>query len=215
MLKNLLLLIFLLSFVSIGYAQPTGTEVYDVLAEAQKIEKVINELSDKIAESPNNPDLYSKRGFLRLEILEIVHGGKYYLPQGTHPLLKLLEPYSVENLKNSGVKDFSKAINIKPKAEYYAGRGKFYSSHWYEYKQRKGWFDDKQKLIPDTQKEQILLTDKKIELILLERFVTDEDFISAESDLIKSLKINDKSEYANHVRQELVKLYIARSGQII
>ena len=210
MMQRLLLFVFFLSLVSPNYSQPGG-EVYRALAESGTIQREIDEISKKILESPNNSDLYSQRGFLNLKILEIVHGIYYINSQ----FPSKISQYSVETITNLGIKDFSKAIEIEPKAEYYAGRGKLYSSLWYAYSQQKSWFDEKRKLIPDSKKEQLLLTNEKIELILFEKFLNNKEFTSAESDLTKSLKINEKSEYANQVRQELVKLYLARTSRLI
>ncbi len=203
------LIIFLLSFCYFKtIAQPLGDEPQRIKAQAQNLLDQIKLLDVEIKSNLKDSDLYGKRGFLRIELLEMLYGGSYLSNFYKNKPTEL----SVESLATEAIEDFSKAIKISPKFEFYAGRGKMYSARWFVKIKKLNWYEETQKINPPTKREKLLITQKDKELLVFKKFFTNPDFTAAEKDFNKALKLNGKSDLADQLRQELAKMYMERSN---
>lgn len=201
------ILISICSLTCLNFSQPQGNEGERVKELAYKVQKKIEKLNGLIKENPTDSELYSKRGYLRIKILEILYGGSYLSVFYQNDI----KMFRIDKLTSKGIEDFNKAIKLSKRADYYAGRGKLYSSRWYAGIRKSGWHKEMQKLTPEKNRDRLLLAEKQKEIILFEKFYQKKDFFKAEADFDKALKLDGKFELADQIRQELAKLYFERS----
>lgn len=134
----------------------------------------LNELVEKIGREPKNAELYYQRGKFYTNIMyeiglgfkNVEFDGKIYF----------------SHIDAKAIADFTRAINLSPKAEYYENRGRIYTSYW----EREA--DDsfqRSAIKPEMPDEEIF---KKIDKI----FLNNANFKTAESDFLKGIELGSR-----------------------
>lgn len=177
-------LVCLLAFVFLSFvqtsAQPGGCYrgVWQTEYCREKRTNLINnlkaqlsELDEKIAREPNNAELYYKRGRVYASIM--------YDSGLGFSTVEFDDEVYFSDVDAKALADFTRAINLSPKTEYYENRGRIYASYWE--KEAAGCF---QNFASEPK-----IADKEILEKIDKVFLNNANFKAAESDFRKGIEL--------------------------
>ncbi len=156
---------------------------------------LIEEFSQKIAREPQKAEFYYQRGRVYSAIMFLAHlgfknvefDGKVYFT----------------DVDAKALADYTRAIKLAPKAEYYEQRGDIYLAYWQREIPSFFYMNGTEKKA----KEEIL---KDVERL----FLDNENFKAAEKDFQKAVKLSADYAASANAREKLTALYAARGGHL-
>ncbi len=174
-----------LAFVFVSEAQP-GWDYSTLRMRVAEVNSQIEVVDKKIAESPNTAGLYGQRGLLRVELYKRIYVDGYdYLPP--YVILKEFPNEFRETLELNSLADLKRAIDAKPTAEYFIGRGNIYSWRWSQKIENINWFEEMRAMnLPEWQ-DFLEPRNEEHELMMVKKVLSFEDFGLARDAFEKSL----------------------------
>lgn len=131
----------------------------------------LNEIDEKIVRDPNNAELYYTRGRVYASIM--------YDSGLGFSTVEFDDKVYFSNVDAKAVADFTRAINLSPKTEYYENRGRIYVSYWE--KEAAGCFRN---FVSEPK-----ISDKEILEKIDKVFINNANFRAAESDFRKGIEL--------------------------
>lgn len=200
-IRFLIPVLLIFGFVNRILAQPGGCYSYTWKAEycrgqrtalINNLQIKLNELDEKIARESENAELYYERGKFYTNIMyEIGLGFKN---------VEFDDKVYFSDVDAKAVADFTRAINLSPKTEYYENRGRIYASYWEA--GTSGWFQN----YPG----EPVISNREIFEKIDRLFLNNANFKQAESDFLKAIELGSHSKTSEN---SLYRLQGLRAGR--